>query len=220
MAIAGIDVNGDARTKAKSLSFEAASTPTPQPSDRQNKASLRWSTSPRERRYASAALGIEVRALLRRTTFAATVSPVIEDEDICLQPSVKPNKLVQPVTDVAGVAMKPDQGYLTLPWNEPPMQPDPVGSPEKDLLKVQTPITRVLDELPVGEEYEIPVDQVGVPSYHANGHYDGEPQERTSKECRGSSAGGMAYSHPLTFAGWLGDSHVDRTKTGSMPPLF
>ena len=100
-------------------------------------------------------LGVQVDATFGGAAFAPAVPPVIEYEYVHPKPPVEQQDIVQPVADVAGVAVKPQQRHLALARNEPSVQPDAVGGGEENVVVVQVDVAWGAGDLALREIYEV-----------------------------------------------------------------
>ena len=76
----------------------------------------------RPSKYCNCRLAIKVRAFLRDAPFASTVAAIVKNEDIGVDAVVEKLDIQQAITDVSGVAVKPNKsGAGILMRNKPSM---------------------------------------------------------------------------------------------------
>ena len=101
-------------------------------------------------------LGIEEGARFRDRPAAQAVLPVVEEQDGAADLTLQQREVLQPVADVARVAVKPKQCGRPLGGGrggrEPSVEPYGVGRLEPYLLVGHAPVGRGADQVGVGEE--------------------------------------------------------------------
>ncbi len=86
---------------------------------------------------------VQIRSFFGGESLAATVTSIVEDKDIHWNPVVKPLDVLNPVADVTGISMKPNQGGACLRVrDEPTVQPYAIAGGEKDVFKFKAGLLR------------------------------------------------------------------------------
>ena len=111
---------------------------------------------------------------------APTVSAVVDYEDIHSQHVVDHQQVVDPVADIAGVAVKPDERGIAVSRDEPAVQANAVRGRKEDILVLESNVSGRSVDLPVREEDEVAVEQFGLPRCESEQSHDNERQRGAS----------------------------------------
>ena len=85
---------------------------------------------------------VHVHAPFGRPSLAETVPSVVEDKDADAQARMHEGEIVQPVADIPGVAMEPQEGCRAFSGDQPAVGAYPVFSREPNVIEGQAGIGR------------------------------------------------------------------------------
>ena len=104
--------------------------------------------------------GVEVDPALGGHALAAPIAPVVEQQDRRVQARLQYGNHIEPVADVARIAVEEDQRHARPAGEEPGMEPYSVGSGEEDLLVVEPKVLGARVDAAGGAE-DLTVEEAG-----------------------------------------------------------
>ena len=122
---------------------------------------------------------IGVQASLRRFSSAQSVAAVVDEEDVEAESVDEQLRALQAVADVAGVAVKVQEGGAACAPDPPAVESDPAGRREGKRLGGQAIVRRLGAQRAVGEEDEAALAR------HEENRNDQDEQQNDGKSCQG-----------------------------------
>ena len=131
---------------------------------------------------------VEIDALLVGCALTPTVTAVVHEHDIDAEFVHEPPGVVQPVPDVPGVAVVPDEHPVSGTVNPPPMKQHPVGGRDRQLVRAKSEVRRQGGQRLRRKEDETPL-------LHHEQAYEQEPGDRHERQERQCSPDHPSETH-------------------------